>query len=246
MKDVLAAFYPEIAAGGFTRSDGTVQFYQRIRALLRPRDVVLDFGAGRGMALFQDKVSYRINLRDLRGDGRRVVGVDVGSSVSTNPSLDEAMVIDAADPLPFPNATFDLIMSDSTFEHVADTAAIASELDRVLKPGGWLCARTPNRHGYVALINRLLPERFGNRLLSAAQPDRLAKDVFPALYRMNTLGTLKMLFPVDRYQHASFAIDSEPRYHFNRSAIFFLLLLLHTVTPPALKTTLLCFLQKRR
>jgi 2-polyprenyl-3-methyl-5-hydroxy-6-metoxy-1,4-benzoquinol methylase len=56
---------------------------------------------------------------------------------------------------PFPNETFDLVVSDSTFEHVSDAEQVASELDRVLKPGGWICARTPNRHGYVALLNRL-------------------------------------------------------------------------------------------
>ncbi len=145
MRDVVASFYPEMAAGGFSRYDGTIQFYQRIHALLRPGDSILDFGAGRGMAFHQDKVPYRRGLRDLRGEGRRVIGVDVDPVVSTNPSLDEAQVIAPAHPLPFADATFDLIVSDSTFEHVADAAGVACELDRVLKPGGWLCARTPNR-----------------------------------------------------------------------------------------------------
>jgi hypothetical protein len=36
---------------------------------------------------------------------------------------------------------------------------------------------------------------------------------------MNTLGTLKVLFPADRYDHMNFAFDSEPRYHFNRRAV---------------------------
>jgi hypothetical protein len=59
---------------------------------------------------------------------------------------------------------------------------------------------------------------------------------------MNTLGTLRMLFPTDRYDHMSFAIDSEPRYHFNRRAIFVVLLGLHCVTPSALRNTPISYL----
>ena len=245
MNDIVSRFYPENRAGGFSRRDGTVQFYQRVHALLRPNYVVGDFGAGRGAAYYDDSSPYRKSLRSLRGEGRRVIGVDVDPVVSNNPWVDEAVVIDAAAPLPFPNETFDLVVSDSTFEHVSDAEQVASELDRVLKPGGWICARTPNRHGYVALLNRLVPEGIAKRLVSSAQPDRKAKDIFPAYYRMNTLGRLNTLFPADRYEHMSFAFDSEPKYHFNRRAIFVLLLVLHSVSPPSLRNTLMAFLHKR-
>jgi len=245
MSDIVSTFYPENRAGGFSRCDGTVQFYQRVHALLRPDYVVLDFGAGRGAAYYEDPSFYRKSLRNLRGEGRRVIGVDVDPVVSTNPCIDEAIVIDAALPLPFSEDTFDLIVSDSTFEHVSDATRIADELDRVLKVGGWICARTPNRNGYVALMNRIVPAEIARRLVSSAQPDRKVEDIFPAHYRMNTLGTLNMLFPADRYEHMSFAFDSEPRYHFNQSGMFFLLLALHSLTPPGLRNTLMCFIRKR-
>ena len=223
---------------------GTVQFYRRVRALLRPDYVVLDFGAGRGAAYC--KILRLIGKApELRGEGRRVIGVDVDPVVSSNPCVDQAVVIDPHSPLPFPNDTFDLIVSDSTFEHVSDATRIARELDRVLKVGGWICTRTPNRNGYVALMNRIIPAGVGKRLVLSAQPDRKVEDVFPAHYFMNTLGTLKVLFPAERYDHMSFAFDSEPKYHFNRPAIFVLLLVLHSVTPPSLRNTLMAFLHKR-
>ena len=244
MSDIVSIFYPENRAGGFSRCDGTVQFYQRVRALLRPDYVVLDFGAGRGAAYYQDPSLYRKSLRNLRGEGRRVIGVDVDPVVSSNPFINEAFVIGPASPLPFPSDTFDLIVSDSTFEHVSDATRTACELDRVLKVGGWICARTPNRNGYVALMNRIVPSGVGKRLVSWAQPDRKGEDIFPAHYRMNTLGTLNVLFPADRYDHMSFAFDSEPRYYFNRRTIFVLLLVLHSLTPPPLRNTLMSFLHK--
>jgi SAM-dependent methyltransferase len=245
MSDIVSIFYPENRAGGFSRCDGTVQFYQRVRALLRPDSVVLDFGAGRGAAYYQDPSLYRKSLRNLRGEGRRVIGIDVDPVVSSNPWIDEAVVIDSTSPLPFPNERFDLIVSDSTFEHVSDATRIAGELDRVLKVGGWICARTPNRNGYVALMNRIMPAVIARRIISSAQPDRKGEDIFPAYYRMNTLRRLSMLFPAYHYEHMSFAFDSEPRYHFNRRAMFAVLLGLHSVTPPALRNTLMSFIRKR-
>jgi SAM-dependent methyltransferase len=245
MSDIVSIFYPENRAGGFSRCDGTVQFYQRVRALLRPDNVVLDFGAGRGAAYYQDPSLYRKCLRNLRGEGRHVIGVDIDPVVSSNPWIDEAVVIDSTSRLPFPNEAFDLVVSDSTFEHVSDGTRIAGELDRVLKVGGWICARTPNRNGYVALVNRIVPAGIARRLISSAQPDRKVEDIFPVFYRMNTLRRLSMLFPANRYDHMSFAFDSEPRYHFNRRAIFVLLLGLHCVTPPALRNTLMFFIHKR-
>jgi SAM-dependent methyltransferase len=245
MTDIVSAVYPENRAGGFSRCDGTVQFYQRVQALLHPNQVILDFGAGRGAAYFEDSSSYRKGLRDLRGDGRRVIGLDIDPAVQGNPWIDNAVVIKPDATLPFPDRTFELVVSDSTFEHVSDPVWTAHELDRILKVDGWICARTPNRRGYVAVMNRIVPSAIAYRLVHSAQPDREAQDIFPAHYRMNTFGALRKMFPVDRYDHLSFAFDSEPRYHFNRLSIFMLLMGLHTITPPPLRNTLMLFIHKR-
>jgi SAM-dependent methyltransferase len=245
MNDVVSDVFPENCAGGFSRCDGTVQFYQRVHALLGPNQLVLDFGAGRGAAYYEDSSPYRKSLRDLRCEGRRIIGADVDPAVRGNPWLDDAVVITMDAPLPFRDSTFDLILSDSTFEHIQDESRIAAELDRVLKVGGWICARTPNRYGYVAVMNRIVPARLASSLVRSAQPHRKEQDIFPAHYRMNTLRKLRTLFPVGRYDHMGFAFDSEPRYHFNRRSMFLLLLGLHSITPPALRNTLMLYVHKR-
>jgi SAM-dependent methyltransferase len=242
---IISTFYPEVVAGGFTRRDGTVAFYTRVQALLRPEDHVLDFGAGRGAAHYIDNSQYRKRLRDLRGEGRYVVGADIDSVVFSNPWIDEAVVLKPDATLPFGEEAFDIIVSDSTFEHIRDSTRVASELGRVLKSGGWLCARTPNRNGYVALANRVCTARSADRILSLAQPDRRSEDVFPAFYRMNSPLALRALFPLDRYDHATYAFDSEPRYYFNRRSMFALMLMLQAVTPSFFKNVLLCFIRKR-
>jgi hypothetical protein len=58
MPDVKCLICPEITAGGFSRADGTIEFYQRVCALLRRAAAVLDLGAGRGQVL-EDTVTCR-------------------------------------------------------------------------------------------------------------------------------------------------------------------------------------------
>jgi len=84
--------YPEVAAGGFTRVDGTVEFYTRVNALLRPDMVVVDYGAGRGRFVEDESAPLRRDLRTLQGKVAKVVGLDVDDAVLSNPVLDEAHV----------------------------------------------------------------------------------------------------------------------------------------------------------
>lgn len=239
-------FYPETAAGGFSRRNGTVEFYLRVNSLLRPEMTVLDYGAGRGAGIAGPAPTFAASLRLLRGKVAKVIGADPDPVVRTNLGLDEAIVLDldsaGRGALPLPDASVDLIVSDYTFEHVADPAFTAAELRRVLRPGGWLCARTPNRHGYIGLGNTLVPEGLKSGLLPRLQPYRRQEDVFPTTYRMNTRSTLRGLFP--GWLDCSYAIDPEPAYAGRSRAAWAAFIAAAAVTPPPLRSILLVFLRK--
>jgi hypothetical protein len=115
----MTTLLPEIFAGGFDRYDGTIQFYQRVNALLRPDFVVVGFGAGRGRIHVDDPIAYRRGLTSLKGKVKEVIGVDVDSAVTTNPAIDRAIVISGSE-FPLPDRSVDLILSDFTFEHLGD------------------------------------------------------------------------------------------------------------------------------
>ena len=88
-EQVAQRLYPEIAAGGYARQDGFVDFFFRLRSLLTPDSVVLDFGAGRGAWNDPTTPSIFREVRDLRSKAKAVIGVDVDPVVLENDSLDE-------------------------------------------------------------------------------------------------------------------------------------------------------------
>ena len=95
---------------------------------------VLDFGCGGG-----DLVRA---LRDLGLDAR-------GCDFSANLDADEHLSPIPADPyrLPYPDDSFDLVISTSVFEHAQQTEECMAEIHRVLRPGGMharITARTRN------------------------------------------------------------------------------------------------------
>jgi SAM-dependent methyltransferase len=223
-----------------------VEFYVRVNALLLEAGedaVVLDFGAGRG-ASADDSVPFRRDLQRLSGRGNRVVGVDVDPGVLKNPTLDQALVVRPDERLPVDTASIDLILSDFTFEHLTNAEWAASELDRVLRPGGWLCARTPNRWGYIGLGARVVPNRLHLGLLRRLQPARRTEDTFPTVYRLNTPAALRRYFPPDMYDHIVYAATCEPTYVGDSllAAQFGRLVL--ALTPRPFRPVLFVFLQK--
>lgn len=187
-----------------------------------------------------------LDERLLRGRVAKVVGVDVDPIVMENPSVDQAYVSPAGAPLPFDDESFDLVIADYVFEHVSreDAPGVADELLRVLKPGGWIAARTPNKWGMIGIGARSVPNRLHTRVLERLQPGRQAQDVFPTRYAMNSRPDLKRLFPADRVDLIVYGHTSEPTY-FGRSRLAWrVAAFVGHLTPPRLAATLMVFVRK--
>lgn len=242
---LLSQYYPEINAGGYSRVDGTIDFYLRINALLHENMRVLDYGAGRGVQHLHSHSDFKLSLKRIQGKVRHLAGVDVDPVVLTNPALDEAKVIEPGGQLPFENEHFDLIFSDWVLEHVANPGRFAEEVARTLKPGGWFLARTPNRWGMTAIGATIIPNKLHLKALGLLTPEREQEDVFPTAYKLNTRHQLAKHFPKEIWDHYSYFQNSEPPYVHGSKALMTLGRLYQWLVPPTLATNLVVILRKR-
>lgn len=212
-------FYPEANVSGLSHIDGTVTFFNHIAAIIRPTDIVLDFGAGRGEPLLDDAVAHRRNIANFKDRCRHIDGCDIDPVVLQNPFLDAAAVLRPGEPLPYDDNRFDIVIARSVFEHIDHPAEVARELLRVVKPRGVIAATTPNKWGYIAVAARTVPNRLHVQVLSHSQPDRLAQDVFPTRYLMNTRRALVRVFGDNADVFVTHKAP-EPAYHFGRPWLY--------------------------
>jgi ubiquinone/menaquinone biosynthesis C-methylase UbiE len=119
-----------------------------------------------------------------------VVGVDLEQSFETRNDHRPFAVRADIGALPFPNAHFDMIISRSVVEHLEDPPSVFREFFRVLRPGGKIVIITPNKYDYVSLIAAITPYWLHRALVSRifGVPE---DDVFPTLYRANTMSALR-------------------------------------------------------
>lgn len=147
---------PEVS-GRVKNSDPEIRKNWFLDHVLKPADEIADFLAGTAVSLTGSRI-----LDVGCGDGF----IDLGLARKFNPSLlvgtdlfdtDVSELRNLAQQhlqeplpeslkfstctetsLPFPDATFDFVVSWSVFEHVNDPVAVLREIQRVLRPGGYM------------------------------------------------------------------------------------------------------------
>lgn len=230
--------------GGYSPLDGTVEFYGRINAFLKPEFVVADLGAGRGAWYYDDNSAYHRSLRLMKGKVSKVIGLDIDEAVLSNPSTDENFLIDR-DKLPLPDESVDMVIADFVLEHLGEPAAVEKEVFRVLRPGGLFCARTPHSLHYVSIGARLVHNARHSKVLKMVQPARKEIDVFATRYRCNTLRQIKRIWQPDRWISYSYLYTAEPSYYFGSLSVYRALRVLHKLLPLPLVGNIFVFQVKR-
>lgn len=240
---VYERLFPERRFASFFRRQIRFVFFSILADIVTPESVVLDYGAGRGKHV-ESEFGHMARIANFRGRVKKVIGIDPDDAVFSNPTLDEAFRIEPDGSIPLPDASVDVIFSCAVLEHVSDPKRVASEITRVLIPGGWFCAYTPNKWGYVGMGVRMVPNMLHAGMLKFANPHGVAaKDVFPTLYRMNTLGEIGRLFP--NFRNASFIFNGPPGYNFGSVLMARFWLAVMALTPHRIGQTLFVFVQKK-
>ncbi|MBE2270487.1 MAG: class I SAM-dependent methyltransferase [Anaerolinea sp.] len=154
-------------------------------ARLADASILID-GCGVGMYPSQIGRRYKAHIEAFDIEYDRVV--------DTRAETPRAVVA-AAEAVPYPNDTFDTILSHEVLEHVNDDRAAVLEMVRVLKPGGRIVIFAPNRwypfetHGHYWRG----AYHFGNTPLINYLPDALRNRLAPHV-RAYTARGLRRLF----------------------------------------------------
>jgi SAM-dependent methyltransferase len=120
----------------FGNLDANLRFLDTT-GLLKPSTRVLEIGSGRGGL-----------LSALRARGLDVQGVETSADriAEARARFGDLPIRQVGGTvLPFPDASFDVLLSFDVFEHIPDTDAHLVEVGRVLVPGGWYLLQTPNK-----------------------------------------------------------------------------------------------------
>ena len=172
-------------------------FEQRVDAVVAAGGVaaLLDAGCGRSVPV----------LRKYLGRVPRLIGVEMVAFADV-PSGIETFQSDLG-ALPLDDASVDLVMSRSVFEHLTDPAAVYRELARVLRPGGRVVFLTANMWDYGTLVARMVPNRFHARIVKTVE-GRDEEDTFPTAYKTNTRADVDRLaggagLLVERFEYLS-------------------------------------------
>ena len=122
----------------------------------------------------------------------RIVGVDGDlPALRQNTSLQHRVGSDI-ESLPFCAASFDLVSANMVMEHVLHPEQVLREVRRILSPGGVFLFHTPNRSSPLICLAAQVPQTTKNRLISFFE-ERREEDVYPTVYRINTLPAVRRL-----------------------------------------------------
>jgi len=143
------------------------------RLLARERGTLLDVSCGGGqllVALAEDAVRFT-SLAGIDLSHTRVTAAL--RELAARPALEGRVSIElgnADHPLPFPDASFDVVVCSAVLEHVVDVFGCMDELARVCRSGGCLILTVPN----ICYIKHLISLLRGQVPATAAPTHDLA------------------------------------------------------------------------
>ncbi len=129
---------------------------------LRPGEAFLDAGAGFGRHAYEAaRLGARVTALDWAADEvetMRAMFLAMIEQGEIAPGSFTGVMRGDATRLPFPDATFDRIVTSEVLEHIQDDVSAIAEFERVLKPGGTLAVTVPT--WYPEKINWMLSDEY--------------------------------------------------------------------------------------
>lgn len=157
------------------------RYEDHIHLVISPTTHLLDVGCGR-TSLAANTIAQTPHT----------VGIDLKHHDLLHNTLVHTTAVANADHLPFPDTSFDLVISQWVVEHFQNPQHAFTEIARVLKPNGHFIFLTTNARNYIPVASNLIPDRLRHFILEKLLR-RPAHESFPTFYRANTAHALARL-----------------------------------------------------
>jgi SAM-dependent methyltransferase len=162
----------------------------------------LDVGAGNGelIALVTREFPVTARACDYRADLLKIEGI----------AVDVANL--NSEPLPYPDASFDLVTCTEVIEHLENFRAALREMHRVLRPGGVLIVSTPNvlnlrsrvRYLFFGFFNLFGPLLLGDDRHHSTHGHINPVAYFYVAHALTAAGFSEISVSIDKAQRRSF------------------------------------------
>jgi SAM-dependent methyltransferase len=186
------------------------QFDFVVQRWLSKDGVVLDLGCGRtgGIERFWREV-------------RLAVGIDPDRESLRDRKNELPVLRGSGEHLPFPDATFDMVVSAWVLEHLDRPDRVFGEVARVMRPAGHFVFLTPNAMNPLILANRMgqVAPWLQHRLVSNVY-GRAKSDTFAVRYRANSTGRLRRLARGSGFSVMELRVIADPTYVAFNPAMF--------------------------
>lgn len=181
---------------------------------------ILDVGCGNGWS------SYL-----LAKHSKSTTGIDLHID-GFEPQISERLTYkqSSAIKIDFPNSTFDIVATHECLEHIPNPELALKELDRVLKPGGYVFIVGPNLFSILQSLRGLLFYVWKNRpiytilIRKAEMQNHPHGNTLPEIV-MNTFKNIYFIFRLYLSKKAIFKLrepDIKPPFHADNDACYYL------------------------
>jgi SAM-dependent methyltransferase len=195
----------------------------------RSGQIVLDVGGGKECPFLPFVYAPQTHL---------IIALDLSEEeLRRNGQLKLKVVADAAaQRFPFRDRLVDLVVSRSVVEHIRDNEAFFKNCARVLRPGGVMIHAFPGRFAPFALLNRLLPNPVGRRLVGWLHPEWREEENygFLAFYDHCSYAGMRDLLDRNGFINARFNHLYYQSVYFNFCFPLFLIMLVYDLVAAAL------------